>query len=205
MLWSSRMTDQTERNRENSQHSTGPKTPEGKATSSQNARKHGFTARSAWSPAHFTEDQIQFFRDFYSRLKPDGPVEATVFDQIIHAAWNLRMIAVQLDKLAAEFNCEEVPELLNLPDLPEDAERRYNRLLRYQNRNERAFQANMRLLASLQTNRVAADYTGTPGETSLNSISALIDVAKIVRLTDRSQPEPPGIAPKARQQPSRAA
>ena len=193
------------RNRNNAQHSTGPKTEAGKSRSSQNARKHGFTARSAWSPADFTEDQRQFFHDYYTRLKPDGPVEATVFDQIVHAAWNLRLIAVALDELAAEFGCEEVPQLLNLPDLPPDAERRYDRLLRYQGRNQRAFHTNMRLLASLQTNRVAADVTGTPGQQPLSTVSALLDIPKIVRLTNRSQPEPPGIAPKARTQPTRAA
>lgn len=195
----------TDRNRNNAQHSTGPKSDAGKSRSAQNARKHGFTARSAWAPADFTEDQREFFRDYYTRLKPDGPVEATVFDQLVHAAWNLRLIAVQLDNLAAEYGCEEVPNLLNLPDLPPDAERRYNRLLRYQGRNQRAFQANMRLLAQLQTNRVAADVTGKPGEKPLSTLSALLDIGKIVRLTDRSQPEPPGIAPKARTQPTRAA
>ena len=36
-------TDRTTTNRANAQHSTGPRTPEGKARSSQNARKHTFT------------------------------------------------------------------------------------------------------------------------------------------------------------------
>ena len=35
----------TERNRSNAQHSTGPRTEEGKAASSQNARKHGLSGK----------------------------------------------------------------------------------------------------------------------------------------------------------------
>ena len=35
----------TERNRSNAQHSTGPRTDEGKAASSQNARKHGLSGK----------------------------------------------------------------------------------------------------------------------------------------------------------------
>ena len=35
-----------ERNRRNAQHSTGPRTPEGRACSAQNATKHGLYAKS---------------------------------------------------------------------------------------------------------------------------------------------------------------
>src|SRR5690348_684694 len=40
----------TYRNRQNAQHSTGPRTPEGKRRSSQNARKHGLTADGVLRP-----------------------------------------------------------------------------------------------------------------------------------------------------------
>ena len=38
--------NQIDANRANASHSTGPRTPEGKARASQNTRKHGFTASS---------------------------------------------------------------------------------------------------------------------------------------------------------------
>ena len=37
--------EMTERNRANAQHSTGPRTEDGKAASSQNARKHGLSGK----------------------------------------------------------------------------------------------------------------------------------------------------------------
>src|SRR5579864_3161863 len=45
------VTDRAAINRANAQHSTGPRTPEGKAPSSQNALGHGLTSRIALLPS----------------------------------------------------------------------------------------------------------------------------------------------------------
>jgi hypothetical protein len=62
-------------NRANASQSTGPRTPEGKARSSQNARKHGFTATSFAvvrledlnEVAHLREDLIETYRPVNSQ------------------------------------------------------------------------------------------------------------------------------------------
>jgi len=75
-------------NAANAQLSTGPRTPEGKARSSQNARKHGLTAR------HFvvTEDEREEFDEFLAEYEetvaPEGPIESTIFQELTVAAWN---------------------------------------------------------------------------------------------------------------------
>ncbi|MHB9026646.1 MAG: hypothetical protein ACYC7E_21145, partial [Armatimonadota bacterium] len=58
---------QNEANRQNAQHSTGPRTPEGKARSSMNALKHGFFAKEALLPQ---EDAAEF-TTFADALRDD--------------------------------------------------------------------------------------------------------------------------------------
>ena len=75
-------------NRENAQKSTGPRTPEGKATSSQNAITHGIHVAS---PVLSTEDQAAF--DTTERLlrrefAPRSAAEEWIFQKLIHVSWN---------------------------------------------------------------------------------------------------------------------
>jgi len=67
--------------------STGPKTEEGKAVSSQNARTHGFTASTV---VLSTEDQTlyEFNRgQFHDSLNPVGFLEIQLVDEIASARW----------------------------------------------------------------------------------------------------------------------
>ena len=52
--------------RKNAKHSTGPRTPEGKARSSQNARKHGLFARDTLLPDENPEEFLQSGYPLYS-------------------------------------------------------------------------------------------------------------------------------------------
>src|SRR6266545_3646920 len=76
-------------NAANAQLSTGPATPEGKAISSQNAIKHGLTAKHVV----VREDEIQDFndlRDFlFTELDPQGALELRTFNLLLHASWNI--------------------------------------------------------------------------------------------------------------------
>ena len=63
---------QLEANRRNAAKSTGPKTTEGKAISSQNARTHGFTA----STVVITTENRELYefkrKQFHAELQPVG-------------------------------------------------------------------------------------------------------------------------------------
>src|ERR1039457_7017473 len=62
-------------NRQNAQKSTGPRTPEGKAASSQNAFKSGLDADSQFC---YGEQRADFYRlqvEYFTRFSPQSPEE----------------------------------------------------------------------------------------------------------------------------------
>jgi hypothetical protein len=93
-------------NRRNAEKSTGPRTEEGKAISSQNAVTHGLTADR---DVIGTEDQAQFDlhrEQMMGELRPLGPVETMFAERAISLSWRLkraeRMQNEALDYLLAE-------------------------------------------------------------------------------------------------------
>jgi hypothetical protein len=83
---------QIDANRANALKSTGPQTPQGKAAVSQNALKHGLSAQQACIPG---EDQDEFnatLQSFQDELKPVGPLQTLLVQQIVMAAWRLARI-----------------------------------------------------------------------------------------------------------------
>ena len=88
-----------EANRENAQHSTGPVTEEGKANSSQNARKHGLSARSLYVPEARQDEFHAMFQAYFAEIRPFGELQTAYFEQLVHAAWNLN-IARELHAVA---------------------------------------------------------------------------------------------------------
>jgi len=76
--------------RENGAKSRGPKTPEGKAHSSQNATKHGFLAKTLLLP---NEDQSEFeaiAAAYIIKFQPEGPVEPHLVEELIACYWRQR-------------------------------------------------------------------------------------------------------------------
>ncbi|MCC6590397.1 MAG: hypothetical protein IT168_27140, partial [Bryobacterales bacterium] len=67
--------------------STGPRTEEGKAKSSQNAIKHGLTAESI--PAYLRPVFNSLRNELHSQCRPDGPLEEIFFDKLVTARWNM--------------------------------------------------------------------------------------------------------------------
>ena len=84
--------DLTERNRANAQHSTGPKTPEGKLKVSQNARKLGiFVADSTLEqedPREFADTLAGYMTDY----TPQGEIETELVRQLTAATHRLRRL-----------------------------------------------------------------------------------------------------------------
>src|SRR5271170_6535374 len=121
-----------ESNRANAQFSTGPRTEEGKARSAQNACKHGLTAQQLLIKPEEREDFEQILAHYQNQIDPHGPIQRTLFDELVAAAWNLRRVRIlqaQIDMLDPQ----------------------YDRLARHHSRFERTFHRALKELKALQT------------------------------------------------------
>jgi hypothetical protein len=90
-------------NRLNAQLSTGPTSEEGKARVSKNALRHGFTSREIVILPGEQHDFDALSSSLHDEVFPQGPIEEALFEQLLHAAWNLRR-ARALE--AAEFEID---------------------------------------------------------------------------------------------------
>ena len=83
---------QARANRQNALKSTGPRTPEGKASVRHNAVKHGLLAKEVLLP----EEDEAAFKDLDERLRnelePVGELENMLVDLIVAARWRLRRL-----------------------------------------------------------------------------------------------------------------
>ena len=90
---------QIEANRRNAQHSTGPKTEEGKATSSRNATRFGLFATNACVLPGEEEAHYHMFHILWDELAPVGGLEEVTAGEFIRAVWRLRRCAVAEEQL----------------------------------------------------------------------------------------------------------
>jgi hypothetical protein len=81
-------------NRRNAAHSTGPRTPEGRARAAANSTTFGlFTASNHVEP-HEEAEYAVFVESWRNELAPHGPVEDALAIEIVAAAWRLRRCGI---------------------------------------------------------------------------------------------------------------
>ncbi|MBL8215810.1 MAG: hypothetical protein JNK87_34125 [Bryobacterales bacterium] len=76
-------------NQANAQHSTGPKTEAGKASSAQNATTYALTSKYIIVLSGQEERFAHLSQSLTDEFQPDGAYQEILFQQILHAAWNL--------------------------------------------------------------------------------------------------------------------
>jgi len=84
--------EQIEANRRNGALSNGPKTPDGKATSSKNAIRHGLLSDEALLPGEDQGKFEQFANQLRTDLWPHGELESALVDRIIGLMWRQHRI-----------------------------------------------------------------------------------------------------------------
>jgi hypothetical protein len=85
--------NQIDANRRNAQHSTGPRTVEGKAASSMNALKSGIDAQSSVIPGEDAADLAALTERLYQDCQPQTVIESLLVDDIVRDTWLLTRLA----------------------------------------------------------------------------------------------------------------
>src|SRR5260370_24501365 len=89
---------QIDANRRNALHSTGPRTPEGKAAVSLNPLRYGLRARSLILPNESPADFTELCEDVEAEWQPQSRTEQFYLQQMAISHWKLsRMEAVERD------------------------------------------------------------------------------------------------------------
>jgi hypothetical protein len=94
---------QIDANRRNAQHSTGPRTQEGKHATSLNALKTGIYAESEVIPGERPEALTALAAEYHAHHRPATPEARDLVDSLVRNAWLLRRLAAAE---AGAFNCD---------------------------------------------------------------------------------------------------
>jgi hypothetical protein len=86
------MKDRATINRENAQHSTGPRTEEGKQRSALNGTRHGLTSQVIVMPSEDLAAYNALVKSYYDDYKPRGIGEVELVQMLADTAWRLRRI-----------------------------------------------------------------------------------------------------------------
>jgi hypothetical protein len=158
-------------NAANAHLSTGPRTPEGKSRSSQNASKHGLTAREVVIQPGEQEIFDDLLAGLEADIQPQGPLQQMLFNELVTAAWNLRRVRL----LEADPRHQGNPQELD-------------RLARHHTRIERSFHRCLKELKALQTNAVFQASLIAPLRKYTPRLAAANEIAKRTQYLEQRDP-----------------
>jgi hypothetical protein len=152
---------QIEANRLNAQHSTGPRSPEGKAAIRFNALKTGIDAQSQVIPGEDPAALALLTAEYYDRYYPATPEVRALVDTLVTAEWLQRRFRT----LEAQLWAEEIQGLYHPVEGLEVAQA-YNRdsdvFNRLQRRIDAAERTYHRALLALQKIESLAPHPSSP-------------------------------------------
>ncbi len=152
-------------NRHNAQHSTGPKTEEGKHRSSLNALRHGLTSHIVVMYGEDLEAYQRHLRSFIDEYKPQGPTESQLVQSLADTAWRINRVVALENNLMIVGSTDlavfpdPIPHALTTAAMLDDKTRAQalSSLSIHGHRLHRQFERIVKLLRELQSGRRAAE------------------------------------------------
>ncbi len=167
---------QFEANRRNSQKSTGPKTPEGKAAVSMNALRHGLRARTVVLPGEDPTEFHQLCDDLEVEWTPQSRTEQFYVEQMAVSQWKLtRMEVVEVNIFKDTDSAKS-----QLPML--------DRLWQAECRLERSYAKAQRELERLQNSRRQPQQPEDPAPAPAAEASSAAEVGQAVSSVSPTPP-----------------
>ena len=154
---------------------TGPRTPDGKARSSMNALKHGFSSTKIIVMPGQEDDFLKLQSDLIAEVRPEGVLEKTLFQQLLRDAWTLHRVELQQVEMA---------DSARDPMFDPACEKQFDRLERYHSRYQGSFHRSLRQLRTMQTNRIVQSLLPQP--LGFGSLPATVKATEIVALAKRT-------------------
>jgi hypothetical protein len=159
-------------NRENSTHSTGPRTAEGKAIASRNSTRHTLTSTRVVLPHESQEEYDELHASLISKYEPMEGQESREVQQVAELHWRLERCLL----IETQMCDNRVGALLNNADGPSigfhEDERAFDKLGRYITAIERSYCKALRKLDASQSARRLQEEKQKNGSVSQNGPSA---------------------------------
>ncbi|HEX4811064.1 MAG TPA: hypothetical protein VH325_19145 [Bryobacteraceae bacterium] len=119
--------------------SGGPRTPEGKAISSQNANKHGCRSKTLILRHEDPAEYEALYKKWSDHYQPDGHVEETLVKQLIDNHWFFLRVSKRMEQVDWEMPT-------NAYHWTETHQKLINNFMRYKTTAERAYQKSFRIV-----------------------------------------------------------
>jgi hypothetical protein len=145
-------------NRANAQHSTGPRTPEGKARASRNAIRHGLLASQLVLSVEDRAEFEMFRAGLVEEYRPAGTQELMLVSQIADSFWRLRRAkSIETAMFERYLDAESASPSMTLAHVWEAQSQHFDRLRRYIAGFERAYYRAIATLRQIQKDRRKQD------------------------------------------------
>jgi hypothetical protein len=168
--------------RESRHASTGPRTPEGKAISSQNATKHGCRSKTIILPHENPAEYQTIHNGWWDKYQPSGHAEETLVKLLIDNHWFLLRATKRMEQVDCEMPADPC-------DWTDAHHRMINNFTRYKTTAERAFHKSFRAVETYFRDCARAEINALKADLTRAKIEA--QLARQSRATEQPRPERP--------------